>query len=51
MVHNTPMKILDMVYFLIHDLYNIALDSNSHHKNLKSYDHGDQVYQVVWSGN
>jgi hypothetical protein len=48
-VHNTLVKILDMVYFLTHDLYNIALDSYSHHKTFKSYDHGDQVYQVVWS--
>jgi hypothetical protein len=46
-VHNTLVKILDMVYFLTHDLYNIALDSNSHHKNFKLYDHSDQVYQVV----
>jgi hypothetical protein len=47
MVHNTPMKILDMVFFLSHDLYNIALDSNGHHKlwnnSFKSYDRGDQV--------
>jgi hypothetical protein len=39
------MKILDMVYFLTHDLYNIVLDCNSHHKNF----HGEQVYQVRWS--
>jgi hypothetical protein len=38
-----------MVYFLTHDLYNIASINNSHHKNFKSYDHGDQVYEVVWS--
>jgi hypothetical protein len=52
MVHNMPMKILDMVCSLTHDLYNIALDSNSRHKNFKSYDHGDRMIlklTMVWS--
>jgi hypothetical protein len=33
-VHNTPVKILAMGFFLRHDLYNIALDSSSHHKTV-----------------
>jgi ABC-type uncharacterized transport system permease subunit len=31
-VHNMPVKISDMVFFLSHDLFNLALDSNDHHK-------------------
>jgi hypothetical protein len=34
MVHNTPVKILDTVFFLSHDLYNIALDSNGQNKTV-----------------
>jgi hypothetical protein len=33
-VHNTPVKILDFVFFLSHDLYNIAIDSIGHHKTV-----------------
>jgi hypothetical protein len=33
-VHDTPVKILDMVFFLSPDLYNLALDCNGHHKTV-----------------
>jgi hypothetical protein len=49
MVQNTPVKIIDTVFFLDHDLYNLALDSIGHCKTVESYDQNDQVYQVAWS--
>jgi hypothetical protein len=33
MAYNTRMKILGM-FFLSHDLYSIAVDSNGHHKTV-----------------
>jgi hypothetical protein len=53
-VHNTPVKILDMVYFLTHDLYNASIlnDATTLTFDLNKqwtafFYHGDQAEQVV----